>query len=233
MTPDRLGTDVRPEVRIRSTNGSAPNGPGRPETAATIHIGGGVNSLNLACSGARTTTFTDSNGYFKPGLDFYNSGGDQGQALMLQSFATTHNVKMVVVSIGGNDFNCASIVRRASPTSSRRRRGGRTTATTTARSPPASPPRTSQPSARASPRRTRTCARPYAMPGTPTARGRCWCRAKSHPSPTAPPSGTASPATPGRAPAAAASGTPMPTGPTPRPCRRSTPRSSAPRATPA
>jgi hypothetical protein len=78
--------------------------------AAEIHIGGGVNSLNLACSGARTTTFTDSTGYFKPGLDFYDSGGNQGQALMLQSFATTHNVKMVVVSIGGNDFNFASIV---------------------------------------------------------------------------------------------------------------------------
>ena len=41
---------------------------------------------------------------------------------MLQSFAATHNVKMVVVSIGGNDFNFASIVQQcvtdflASPT---------------------------------------------------------------------------------------------------------------------
>jgi hypothetical protein len=78
--------------------------------AAEIHIGGGVNSLNLACSGARTATFTDSSGNFKPGLDFYTSGGQQGQALMLQSFAATHNVRMVVVSIGGNDFNFASIV---------------------------------------------------------------------------------------------------------------------------
>lgn len=78
--------------------------------AAEAYIGGGVSGHNLACSGARTSTFTDSNGYFKPGLDFYNSGGQQGQALMLQSFAATHNVKMVVVSIGGNDFNFASIV---------------------------------------------------------------------------------------------------------------------------
>ncbi len=78
--------------------------------AAEIFIGGGVNSLDLACSGARTSTFTDSSGNFKPGLDFYNSSGRQGQALMLQSFAATHNVKMVVVSIGGNDFNFASIV---------------------------------------------------------------------------------------------------------------------------
>lgn len=78
--------------------------------SAEAYIGGGVSGLNLACSGARTSTFTDSDGYFKPGLDFYNSGGQQGQALMLQNFAGTHNVKMVVVSIGGNDFNFASIV---------------------------------------------------------------------------------------------------------------------------
>jgi hypothetical protein len=77
--------------------------------SAEIFIGGGVNSLNLACSGARTTTYTDS-GNFKPGLDFYNSGGQQGQALMLQNFAATHDVKMVVVAIGGNDFNFGSIV---------------------------------------------------------------------------------------------------------------------------
>ena len=78
--------------------------------SAEAYIGGGVNGLNLACSGARTTTYTDSNGRFKPGLDFYNSGGQQGQALMLQNFAATHNVKMVAVSIGGNDFNFADIV---------------------------------------------------------------------------------------------------------------------------
>jgi hypothetical protein len=78
--------------------------------SAEAYIGGGVQGLNLACSGARTTTYTDSNGRFKPGLDFYNSGGQQGQAQMLQGFAGTHNVKMVVVSIGGNDFNFADIV---------------------------------------------------------------------------------------------------------------------------
>ena len=79
-------------------------------TAAEIHIGGGVNSLNLACSGAKTSTFTSSDGYFKPGIDFYNSGGNQGQALMLQNFAATHNVKMVQLSIGGNNFNFADII---------------------------------------------------------------------------------------------------------------------------
>ena len=78
--------------------------------SAEIYFGGGVNGLNLACSGAQTATYTDSSGYFKPGLDFYNSGGNQGQALMLQNFAATHDVKMVAVSIGGNDFNFGSIV---------------------------------------------------------------------------------------------------------------------------
>ncbi len=75
------------------------------------YIGGGVNGLDLACSGAKTTTFTSSDGYFKPGLDFFDNGtGQQGQAKMLQTFAARHNVKMVVVGIGGNDFNFASIV---------------------------------------------------------------------------------------------------------------------------
>lgn len=79
--------------------------------SAEIYLGGGVNGANLACSGAKTSTFTDSSGNFKPGLDFYSdSSGNEGQALMLQQFAATHNVTMVAVSIGGNDFNFASVV---------------------------------------------------------------------------------------------------------------------------
>ena len=78
--------------------------------AAEVFIGDGVNGKNLSCSGAKTSTFTDGNGYFKPGLDFYLSGSNQGQARMLQTFASTNNVKMVVVSIGGNNFNFGSIV---------------------------------------------------------------------------------------------------------------------------
>jgi hypothetical protein len=79
--------------------------------AAEIDIGGGVASRNLACSGARTATFTDSSGNFKPGLDFYSdSSGRVGQARALQSAAAAANVKAVVLSIGGNDFNFASIV---------------------------------------------------------------------------------------------------------------------------
>jgi hypothetical protein len=78
--------------------------------SAEIYLGGGVNGLNLACSGAQTSSFTDSSGNWKPGLDFANSGSNQGQALMLQNFAASHNVKMVAVSIGGNDFQFASII---------------------------------------------------------------------------------------------------------------------------
>ncbi|MEA2129302.1 MAG: hypothetical protein QOJ85_2193, partial [Solirubrobacteraceae bacterium] len=79
--------------------------------AAEVFVGGGVNGVTLACSGAKTSTFTNSDGNFKPGLDFYSdSAGHQGQARMLQSFASTHNVKLVPLSIGGNNFNFGDIV---------------------------------------------------------------------------------------------------------------------------
>jgi hypothetical protein len=79
--------------------------------SAEVYIGGGVNGENLACSGAKTSSFTSGED-FKPGLDFYNSGGHEGQALMLEKFAKTHNVTLVPISIGGNNFNFASIVEK-------------------------------------------------------------------------------------------------------------------------
>ncbi|MEO9324555.1 hypothetical protein ABFT23_13765 [Nocardioides sp. C4-1] len=77
--------------------------------SAEAYIGGGVNGLNLACSGGETaTTAGDA---FKPGLDFYDDGaGRHGQARMLQDFAATHRVGLVVVSVGGNDFGFADVV---------------------------------------------------------------------------------------------------------------------------
>ena len=78
--------------------------------AAEAHIFGGANSLNLACSGART--YTQAGSPFKPGLDFYNGAGGKGQALMLQEFAATHNVKAVTVLIGANNFGFADIVQQ-------------------------------------------------------------------------------------------------------------------------
>ncbi len=77
--------------------------------SAEVYIGGGVNGENLACSGAQTSSFTEEE-KFKPGLDFYNSGGHEGQALMLEKFAKTHNVKLVPISIGGNNFKFAEVV---------------------------------------------------------------------------------------------------------------------------
>jgi hypothetical protein len=80
--------------------------------ANEIAIGGGVNSANLACSGARTYTQAYSSGNdFKPGLDFYDDGaGHIGQAKALQAYAATHNVKMVTVLIGANNYGFADIV---------------------------------------------------------------------------------------------------------------------------
>ena len=75
-------------------------------------IAGGVAGKDLACSGAKSATAPYSSGNdFKPGLDFYDDGaGHQGQAKLLQSYATTHNDKLVAISIGGNDYNFAGIV---------------------------------------------------------------------------------------------------------------------------
>jgi hypothetical protein len=80
--------------------------------AAEITIGDGVASKNLACSGARTYTQAyDPDNDFKPGLDFYDDGaGHVGQAKALQAYAATHNVKMVVVLIGANNYGFADIV---------------------------------------------------------------------------------------------------------------------------
>ena len=79
--------------------------------SAEVFVAGGVTGKNLACSGAKTATHFDGDGRFKPGLDFYSdANGNKGQAKMLQEYAATKNVKMVLVSIGGNDFNFGSIV---------------------------------------------------------------------------------------------------------------------------
>ena len=79
--------------------------------SAEVYIGGGMNAVNFACSGARTYTQTPGSGDFKPGLDFFSdASGHTGQALMLQQFAATHNVKAVTVLIGANNYGFADIV---------------------------------------------------------------------------------------------------------------------------
>jgi hypothetical protein len=91
--------------------GSAEATPGcHRSKAAEVHIGGGIKSVNLACSGARTYSRT-SDGKWKPGVDFTVSGANKGQARMLQDLATTDkSIKAVVVLIGANDYGFADIL---------------------------------------------------------------------------------------------------------------------------
>jgi hypothetical protein len=78
--------------------------------AAEIHIGG-VESKNLACSGARTYSQAPGSGDFKPGIDFADYGsGLVGQARALEQYARTRRVRMVVVLIGANNFGFRSVV---------------------------------------------------------------------------------------------------------------------------
>ena len=75
-----------------------------------MHIGDGVLSANLACSGARTSTNAGGSD-FKPGIDFYSdASGRKGQALALQQYAATHNVRAVTLLIGANNYGFADIV---------------------------------------------------------------------------------------------------------------------------
>ena len=75
----------------------------------------GVVSVNLACAGARTTS-TIRGGQLTPGLD---DGIDDpatgtrapGQLTLLSQLALRARVRLVAVSIGGNDMGFASIVR--------------------------------------------------------------------------------------------------------------------------
>lgn len=82
-----------------------------------IHIeqaGAPVVSVNLACSGAETTTSYNKSGDFKPGIDFMQdeSRAHRGQPLELYRLASANpgRVKMVVLSIGGNDFQFGTVV---------------------------------------------------------------------------------------------------------------------------
>jgi hypothetical protein len=96
-----------------AANGEAIKGCHRSKSAQA-DIRDGVLSANLACSGAKTSTGGTGSGQdFKPGIDFYSdSAGRKGQALALQEYAATHNVKAVVVMIGANNYGFAAILER-------------------------------------------------------------------------------------------------------------------------
>ena len=88
--------------------------------SAEVHIDRGgygtVTTINLACSGATTASSTSSGGD-KPGVDLcpddpnHDCPADMtGQATLLGDTARQHNVKLVVLSIGGNDFQFSDTV---------------------------------------------------------------------------------------------------------------------------
>jgi hypothetical protein len=109
------GVHARSEEGSYAGNAEAIHGCHRSKSSEIgIGVAGNVLSANLACSGARTYTQAFSSGSdFKPGLDFYDDGaGHVGQAKALQQFAATHNVTMVVVLIGANDYGFADIVQQ-------------------------------------------------------------------------------------------------------------------------
>ena len=76
-----------------------------------IAINGSPTTLNLACSGARVRTAM-SGADFKPGIDFESTANGRGQALMLREDAELNRnaIRMVVLSIGGNDYGFATII---------------------------------------------------------------------------------------------------------------------------
>jgi hypothetical protein len=81
--------------------------------SAEIFIGAGVSAINLACSGAKTSSaFPDpETGWSKPGIDDADDGnGNIGQALALQRLTPERNVKLIVLSIGGNNFHFGDLV---------------------------------------------------------------------------------------------------------------------------
>jgi hypothetical protein len=107
-SPSRVDA-LGPSAYYDAAGGEAIPGCHRSKSAE-VHIGGGVDSVNLACSGARTSSRV-SDGKFKPGVDFYDAGGQKGQALMLRDLARTRgDIKAVVVLIGANDYGFADIV---------------------------------------------------------------------------------------------------------------------------
>ncbi|MCB0914317.1 MAG: hypothetical protein KDC23_01245 [Actinobacteria bacterium] len=91
----------------------APGGMCHRSASAAMFAGGSqTTGKNLACSGARTYSTVNSDGVYKPGIDFANG---TGQAAQLQQFATevTANgdqLPVIMVSIGGNDAGFADVV---------------------------------------------------------------------------------------------------------------------------
>ena len=121
----------------------------------------------------------------RPGLRRRRRPTGRGRRGCCARSPARHDVKMVLVGIGGNDFDFATVI-------SVLRRGlpglaaccTRTTAPTTLGAGEVQPP-TSRWSGPGSPAGCRTCARRCARPATPTRPGRWWCRTTPSPIPPA------------------------------------------------
>lgn len=80
--------------------------------SAEVHFSADVQTINLACSGATTRTQATDGKDFKPGIDFYDDGeGNVGQAAMLREVAKDNDVRLVVLSIGGNDLHFSDVIK--------------------------------------------------------------------------------------------------------------------------
>ena len=78
--------------------------------SAEIHIDG-ITGVNIACSGAITTSKSNLVGDWKPGIDRGVNGTDKyGQLTLLDAVAKRAEVKLVVLSIGGNDMGFSKII---------------------------------------------------------------------------------------------------------------------------
>lgn len=81
---------------------------------AEIHVPGTV-GLNLACSGAITTSKFGGNGDYKPGIDGGmvdpNTGAQlPGQLTLLEETARAARIGTIVLSIGGNDMGFSTVM---------------------------------------------------------------------------------------------------------------------------
>jgi phosphatidylserine/phosphatidylglycerophosphate/cardiolipin synthase-like enzyme len=78
--------------------------------SAEIHISG-ITGVNIACSGAITTSKSNLAGLWKPGIDRGVSGTQKyGQLTLLDAVARQADVKLVALSIGGNDMGFSKVI---------------------------------------------------------------------------------------------------------------------------
>jgi hypothetical protein len=117
------GNTDREIIRMDKLGSSAYNDEAGGETIRGCHrslsaeanayaVGSPLRGVNYACSGARTFSVREEEGLIRPGLDFQTIEGVKGQALLLQEYARAHPraIKLVFISIGGNNFGFGPII---------------------------------------------------------------------------------------------------------------------------